>query len=142
MFTTILGVLTGLAGPISNIVSKISDLQTAKLQASTNIEKAKIDQQIEELHDKRAVLIAEAGSRLSSAMNATVRAVAAAGPIAYVAKIFLWDKVIGSFVGCSASQEHFNVCTTFSTDPIDPMLWAVVTAVLGFYFVTSWVNRK
>ena len=50
-------------------------------------------------------------------------------------KIFLWDKVIGSFVGCSQAAK--GTCGMFTTDALDPNLWQVVMVVLGFYFLAD-----
>lgn len=134
--TGILGLLTGLAGPIANVVAKISDLKIAQVQASTDQEKMKIDAQINEAHDRMSVLVAEAGSRV----NATMRFLLALGPMIFLNKIFIFDKVIGSFTG------HGKGGDIWSTDPLDSNLWAVVTAVLSFYFLydmaASWRKNK
>src|SRR6266704_2122449 len=103
---SILGLITGLAGPISLITGKIADLQTAKLTATTDYQRNQINQQIEEAHDRKAILVAEAGNRLAAGLNASTRLLAALGPILFVFKVFFWDKVIGSFVGCSGPGEH------------------------------------
>jgi hypothetical protein len=128
---TILGWVTGLAGPIAQITNKILDLQKSKLDAETNVQKAKIDQEIELAHDRRMVLVAEAGSRI----NAYMRSLIALGPGLYLFKIFAYDKVIGSFLGCN--KDGGLSCPTFNTDPLDSNLWAVATAVVGFYFLAS-----
>ena len=134
MLLSILGWITGLAGPIAQITNKILDLQKQRLDAETNVVKAKIDQEIELAHDRRDVLVAEAGSRI----NAYMRFFIALGPGLYLFKIFAYDKVLGSFLGCGRSSE----CPTFITDPLDANLWAVATAVVGFYFLQSIFYRK
>lgn len=135
MLGTILGFITGLAGPLANVVSKISDLQIAKVQASTDTERLHIDAQISESHDRMMVLQAEAGSRI----NAIMRFLLALGPMVFLVKVFIFDKVLGSLLGYGKGGD------IFSTDPLDSNLWAVVTAVLGFYFLydiaASW-RRK
>lgn len=137
MLGTILGFVTGLAGPISTITSKITDLKLAQVQAASNIEKAQIDQQIQESQDRKAVLLAEAGHRLSATLNAGVRMLLTLGPAAVLLKIFLWDKVVGSFAGCSGNMtpEMWEGCKTYVSDALDPNLWMVVMAVISFYFV-------
>ena len=120
---SILGLITGLAGPIRDIASKIADLKIAQVQASTDQEKARIQGEIEEARGRQAVLSAEAGSRI----NAIIRGAIAFGPMIYLTKIFVWDKVIGSFVGYTKNA--------FQTDPLDDNLWKVVVAVIAFYFV-------
>lgn len=133
--TGIIGLITGLAGPISNAVAKITDLQIAKVTASTDQEKMHIDAQIAESHDRLMALQAEAGTRI----NAIMRFLLALGPMVFLNKIFIFDKVIGSFLG------HSTNGTIWETDKLDPNLWAVVTAVLSFYFLydlaASWRKK-
>lgn len=133
--TTILGFITGLSGPIRDIITKISDLQIAKVQASTDQEKMHVDAQIAEAQDRMRVLQSEAGSRV----NAIMRFLLAFGPMVYLNKIFIFDKVLGSLLG------HAKGGDLWSTDPLDSNLWAVVTAVLSFYFIydlaASWRNK-
>ncbi len=125
MLSIILGFVTGLAGPISNIAGKIVDLKSAKLIASNDLEKKQIDAQIEEAHDRKAILIAEAGDRLATMMNVGVRTAIGGSVAALLGKIFVWDKVVGSLYHCT---------DCFRTDPLDTNLWWVVFAVIGFYF--------
>lgn len=138
MLAMILGLITGLAGPISSVIAKISDLKIAQVQASTDVEKIHIGAQIDEAHDRMAVLTAEAGSRI----NAIIRGLLALGPMIFLWKIFVWDKVIGSFMGHSCFKGE---CSVFNTDSLDSNLWMVVTAVLGFYFIydmaASWRKK-
>ena len=143
MLSILLGFFTGLAGPISSIVSKITDLQLAKVQANSNSEKIKIDQQIEEAHDRKAVLVAEAGSRFASALNSSMRAYIAIGPATFVFKIFFWDKVVGSLIGCSGQvAASLSRCSSFRTDPIDTTLWGVVTDIIAFYFLYDLSTKR
>lgn len=135
MLAIILGFITGLAGPISSVIAKISDLKIAKVQASTDQERLHIEAQIAEAHDRMAVLTAEAGSRI----NGIMRFLLALGPMLFLNKIFIFDKVIGSFMGQSKGGSIWN------TDVLDSNLWAVVTAVLSFYFLydmaASWRKK-
>lgn len=137
MLSLILGFITGLAGPISAAISKITDLRVAKLNADSNVEKQKIDQQIDEAHDRQAVLVAEAGNRIAAALNASVRLLLTVGPALFLTKVFAWDKVIGSFAGCAGKVqlEMLKKCQTFKTDPLDTNLWWVIIAVIAFYFM-------
>ena len=139
MFTILLGLITGLAGPITNLIGKITDLNIAKVNAASDVDKAAIDAQIEEAHDRKAVLIAEAGNRLEGMINSVVRLVITLGPASYLFKVFLWDKVIGSMVGCVGKDVN---CPAFTTDPLDANLWAVVVAVIAFYFVYDIMKRR
>ena len=128
MFTSILSIL----GFVSPIASKLADLYLARQKAITDVERAKIDAEIKNLENIRDVLVAE-----KSPINTFMRALAAIGPISFFTKIFLWDKVIGAFYGCSASNT-LDCRRLFTTDPLsDPTLAWVACAVIGFYFVTS-----
>jgi len=130
-------VLGLIVGPLATLGGKIADLVVARQQAKTEIEKAKIDEQIKQVSDIKDVLVAEATSPISSVINSSLRALAAIGPITYVTKIFFWDKVVGAFYGCAG--QNSEVCRTlFNTDPlIDTNLNWVLIAVIGFYFVTT-----
>src|SRR5262245_3824365 len=110
MFTAagILGLLTGLAGPISELIRSSNELKTKRLTVESDSERAKIDADIRELEARKAVLIAEAGNRIAGAINATIRAGLALGPVAYVLKYYLWDKVIGAFSGCANLPKGVN----------------------------------
>lgn len=128
MFAGILSIF----GLISPIATKLADLYLARQKAVTDIERAKIDAEIKNLENVKDVLVAE-----KSPINTFMRAMAAIGPISFFTKIFLWDKVIGAFVGCAANSTLW--CTQhFQTDRLDdPTLAWVAAAVIGFYFVTS-----
>ncbi len=131
---TILGMLTGLAGPLAQIGAQIVSLEQAKTKAASDEEKQKIDAELSEAHDRKAALIAEAGSRL----NAIIRGGLAFGPFVYLLKVFLWDKVIGSFLGHACFQ---GKCSVFLTDQLDVNLWKVVAAVIAFYFLYDMTAR-
>jgi hypothetical protein len=136
MFLSILGGLTGLAGPITATINRIADVQKLKEQAKTDREKMAYDQQIQEAQDRKAVLVAEAGNRLAGALNASMRIALAIPAAAVLWKLLLWDKVIGSFNHCSGKGAGvFEVCSKYLTDPLSVEQWAVITAVIGFYFI-------
>lgn len=141
LFTTILGVITGLAGPISSIVGKIEDRKIALAKAESDTERNKILGEIEELHGRQSVLVAEAGSRIAGAINAIMRAYIAIGPASYIAKYYFWDKVIGSFVGCAGPHAPVKGCEIFTTDGLTPSMAGVMTAVVAFYFLYNWTAQ-
>lgn len=132
---SILGLLSGLTGPISSIVSKIIDLQAQKQAAKSNEELATINAQLEEAHDRKAVLIAEAASKTAGTINASIRMLFALGPLVFLSKIYIWDKVIGAFAGCAGEAGKAAHCLSFNTDPLDANLWWVVLGTIGFYFL-------
>lgn len=130
----ILSFITGLGGTVSEITKSISNVQIARAKAETDQERMKYDAEVRELEARKAVIVAEAGHRLVAAINASVRAALAIGPISYVLKYYLWDKVIGAFVGCANLQGKAKAdCETFATDGLSPQMAVVLTAVIAFY---------
>jgi hypothetical protein len=142
MLSLILGFITGLAGPISLVVNKITDLKMARVTAQSDKERAEIDQQIEAVHDRKAVLIAEAGNRIAGVLNAGTRMALAMPVIVVLWKLLVWDKTVGPFYGCAGSAGQITPgCEVFRTDILDPNLWYVVMIVSCFYFLATWKRK-
>lgn len=141
MLSLVLGFVTGLAGPVSEAIRSINDLKKQRLVAETDQERARLDAEIREAESRKAVLLAEAGQRLASAINASIRAFIAIGPASYIFKYYFWDKVVGSFVGCANLRGPKSGCETFVTDGLNPEMAAVLTAVIAFYFVYDMTAR-
>lgn len=143
MLSLILGFVTGLAGPIASVASKIISLKQKQVEAKTDLEKAKIQSELEQVHDRKAVLIAEAGDRIALLTNMTIRSIMALAAAAVIVKLLAYDKVLGAFVGCNGIGAGERIgCETFSTDPLDTNQWAIIGTVAGFYFLTSAFGRK
>lgn len=131
--TAIPGLISGAFGTINGITRALSDAKIAAINATTAQEKIIADERVMTLQARRDVMIAEAGS--GSRLNLIMRTMIAAGPASVILKLFLWDKVIGSLVGCSQAAK--GTCGIFVTDPLDANMWTVITIVLGFYFVSE-----
>lgn len=127
------GMIGGLFGTINGITKALSDAKIEAIRATTEQERIIANERVATLQARVNVMIAEAGS--GSRLNLIMRTVIATGPASLILKVFLWDKVIGSFVGCS--QAARGTCGIFVTDPLDANLWTVITIVLGFYFVSE-----
>lgn len=125
------GLISGLFGTINGITAAIANERIALISAKTDEERIHSQERLSALQARQSVLIAEAGF---SRLNMIVRALLALGPASFLLKVFLWDKVIGSFVGCSGTTAR-GTCQTFLTDPLDVNLWSVITAVVAFYFL-------
>lgn len=139
LIPTILTFLTGLSGTVGKVSDNIKELEIAREKTKSDTELKKIDSEIQALHDRKDVLVAEAGSRLNSILRAAI----AVGPAFYVFKYFAVDKVLGGFVGCAGEIGKIdNACSWFRTDGLNSEMAAVMTAVLGFYFLTSAFGRK
>lgn len=133
--TAIPAMIAGLFGTINTVTNAISNEKIALINANSEEEKIRITARLEALQSRQAVMIAEAAT---SKLNIRVRAGLALGPLCILSKIFIWDKTIGSIVGCAGRALHPMVsCDTFMTDPLDPNLWSVVMVVLGFYFLAE-----
>jgi hypothetical protein len=124
------GFFTGLFGSINNVTSALSNEKIAGINAKTDEERLASQERVNTLTLRRDLMIAEAAT---SGLNIKMRFILALGPASILLKMFLWDKVIGSFVGCSQAPK--GTCGIFVTDPLDPNLWQVVMVVLGFYFL-------
>lgn len=139
---SIISLVTGLGPTISSIGKQIGEYKIQKGQTESQREKNKLDQQIAEAHDRRDVVVAEAGNRLAVFMKGVARGLIIIGPLSYILKISLWDKVVGSFVGCSAKYAGFQpmgFCHTFVTDPLninlDVTTASILSATIAFYLM-------
>jgi hypothetical protein len=122
----------GLFGTVDGITKAISDQKIAAINATTEKERIHANEMVLTLQARRDVMIAESAH---SKINIWMRAAISVGPTSVLLKIFLWDKVIGSFVGCSQAVK--GTCGIFTTDPLDANLWQVIMVVLGFYFLAD-----
>lgn len=117
--SAILGLIPGLFTTVNGITNAITNEKINLANAQVESDKVAIGEKIASLQAKRDVLIAESGA---SKLNAIIRA-SIGGSVAFLlAKIFVYDKALGDW-------------TAGHTDPLDPNLWTVIMATLGFYFV-------
>lgn len=147
MLSLILGFVTGLAGPISAVINRITELKIKQAETAGNIEKQKIDQQIAEAEGRKALLLAEAGQRVAGTLNATFRMIMAIPALIVLYKLIIWDKIVGSYYGCSGNAARDadgirEACQTFLTDPLDAYQWSFIGAVTAFYFAYDMFARS
>lgn len=133
LITAVPTLISGAFGTINGITNALSNAKIAQINATTAEEKIHADEKVAMLTARRDVLIAEASS--GSRINLIMRALFALCPLSVLMKLFIWDKVVGSFVGCS--QAAAGTCGMFTTDPLDSNMWIVISVVLGFYFVSE-----
>lgn len=119
MLTTIFGFLAKIG--IGSIADRIASAYEAKQKATTDREKVAADERIKTLEARRDVLVAESGSRI----NSLIRILFALPPAVYLAKIFVYDKVLGWGV----------------TDPLSDELEQILWVVIGFFFLQSTAER-
>lgn len=119
MWATLLSLLPGIFTSLNTIAGAIANERIAALNATTDQERIQAQERISALQAQQAVLIAD-GQR--SNLDIWVRSLIAFGPMVFLNKIFIYDKVLGL-----GSTELKN------TD----YLWNVIMVVLGFYFLHS-----
>jgi len=130
LITGLPSLISGLFGTINGITAAIKDEKIAGINARTQEEKIASDERVRTLEARRDTMIAEAGV---SRANLIVRAIFAVPIIVVMWKLFVWDKVVGSFVGCSSAPR--GTCLAFTTDPFDDNQWRIIMVVIGFYFL-------
>ena len=138
--------VTGLAPMLAQITNKITDLQMLKAKAQADTEIREIDRRIEEAHDRRQIIVAEAASRIGTILNGGMRALMALPVAVFLNKLLLWDKVVGSFAHCANGLDKVNGviqngCKSFVTDPLDSNTWYVVLGICGFYFAYDFGSK-
>lgn len=117
---------------VDNITNAIANERLAQINAQTDRERIQSEEKIKSLEARRSVLIAESSV---SRLNIFMRSAMAMSVVVVLAKLFVWDKVIGSLVGCS--QAARGTCGLFTTDPLDDNQWRIIMVVVGFYFVAE-----
>lgn len=120
MFAILSGILS-LFGGLSGITGQIAEAYKARANASTDQDRIAADVTIRTLEARRDVMVAES----RSPWNQLVRALYALPPGIYLAKLYLWDKVLG----------------WGSTDPLSPLMESVLWTVVGFYFLQDMAER-
>lgn len=139
MLGTILAFLTALGPSALHLGDQITQYKIQKNNTESQREKNKIDQQIAETNARRDVVVAEAGNRIAVIFKGIARTSIIAGPISYILKISLVDKVIGSFVGCAGKFATPEKCWMFVTDPLnlnlDTVTASILAAACAFYLM-------
>lgn len=113
-----MGWILSLINPLAAIASDIAKYKIAQQNAQTDQERIHAQEMVATLQTRAAVMSAEAAGPYGW-INSVMRGLLALGPMVYLNKIFIWDKVLG----------------WGTTDALDSHLWNVVMAVVGFYFL-------
>ena len=127
MLSWILSLFTGgffssIFSTITSVTTALTNAKIAQINATSDVEKAQIQAQIEQLQAQQNVLIANANSGLGW-IDEAMRLGFALPFIVYLNKAVLWDKVWGSW-------------PNYSTDPISDVMIYVLYAILGYLFLT------
>lgn len=128
---------------LTSVANNITDLQKLRVKAQSDTEIKEIDRKIEEAHDRRMILQAEAGSRIGVVLNGGMRALMAAPAAIFLWKYLAWDKVAGSIAHCAGTYGAAmpERCATYVTDPLDTNSWLVVLGICGFYFAYDFGSK-
>lgn len=130
----LLSLIPGLFGTINGITSAISNQKIALINASTDQERIKAEENVKVLEARRDVLLsAQARSKFPIFIQSMLGLIA----VVILAKIGIWDKVVGSFVGCAGDGGSLPGCETFRTDALGTDLATLVGGSIAFYLVTS-----
>jgi len=133
--------LLGLVPQILGLGSSLVDLFKQKEKAKSDKEIKEIDARIEEVRDKRAVLVAEAGNAVSASINSAVRGLIALSAAVVLFNLWVWDKIAGKFAGCTYKVMP-EYCHYFKTDKFSEWELGALTAIVCFYFVADKFGKK
>lgn len=131
----LLGLIPAALNTVDGITKAIASERLAQISAKTQEEQIHATERVASLTARRDVLVAEAPTP-SGIWNARMRTLLAVGPMSILLKLMLWDKVIGSFAGCSGKNTPAS-CSLFVTDPLDANQWYVILAAVCFYFAAD-----
>lgn len=118
MLSFILGLIPGVLNTVNGITTAIANEKIAALNAVTDQERIAAQERVSTLQAQRDALIA---STNRSSLDIWLRTAFAIGPLCYLSKIFIYDKVL----------------SLGSTDPLDPHLWYVVMSIIGYLTVSQ-----
>lgn len=116
------GIFQSISQTINGITKAISDQKIAQINATSDVEKTKIQANIDQLQAQKDVLLSNNQAGIGW-LDEALRIGFAAPFIVYLNKAVLWDKVIGKW-------------PEFTTDPLSDALTYTLYAILGYLFVT------
>jgi hypothetical protein len=122
LLTAIPSLITGLFTTVNTVTQALSNERINLVNATTEREKAEIQERISALTATANALAAESAK---SSLPAVVQMMMALPFIVYIAKVIVWDKVLG----------------WGSTDTLDPHEWYLCYVVYGFFFVHYTVGQ-
>jgi hypothetical protein len=134
--TSIPGLITGLFGSINHVTDALTNEKIALRNAQTEEERIAAQERVNTLTLRRDAMMAEVPY---TRLNVLMRFALACCVLVVLVKILVWDKSVGPFYGCVGKLDDAAkaACKMFTTDALDPNLWWVVGAVVGFYFLTE-----
>lgn len=124
-----------ISSAIEAITAKIVDWKVAQTNAQTDQERIHAEENIKVLEAQRDILLKQSAE---AEYITTLTRLGFAFPAAIILwKVYVWDKGIGSLMGCSGDTTGKLECLKFTTDKLDSNLWWVIFAVVCFYFTQN-----
>lgn len=127
---SLIGIVPNILTTVEGITAAIANEKLAQITAQTDLERIASQERVAALESRRDVLIADAQK---SRIDMIMRFIIAIGPALLIFKLFFWDKLVGSLVGCAAQAG--GLCTTFRTDALSDTDKTVLIAVISFYLL-------
>lgn len=121
--SSLLGFGTGLFSTLQTISNNLSNEKIALINSKTDQERIASAEKIGALQAQQAVLVADSQR---SSVDIWIRALFALPPAIYLAKLYVYDKVL----------------QMGTTDPLSPLMTTTLWWILGFYFVHSILRGK
>lgn len=140
MLSFLLGLIPGALNTINGVTNALSNQKIAALKAKTDEDRIAAEERIKILEARRdALMNAQTRSKFPIFVQSCLGMIA----VIILAKMGLWDKVVGSFLGCAGEAGKFPGCETFRTDPLGTDLTTLVGGSLAFYLLVSnrWFNK-
>lgn len=134
IISSLLGFGTTVATTISGITAAISNQHIALINATTEQDKNVILGNIAQLQAQQAVLVADSQR---SNFDIYVRSALGVSVLAIIVKLLIWDKVIGSLMGCVGKAGEAASCLIFNTDKLSDHDWWLIVTVVGFYTIST-----
>lgn len=138
MLRFILGLIPGVFRTIDGITNAISNQKIAAIKAKTEEERIRAEENVKTLEARKEGLI---NAQNKSKFTVIIQNLLGSVGLVVLAKLGVWDKVVGSFMGCAGRNGNLPGCETFLTDPLGTDLSALVGATIAFFLVAT-VLRK
>lgn len=134
MLSFILGLIPGALNTVNGITNAISNQKIAAIKAKTDEERIAAEERLKALEARRDALInAQSRSKFPIIVASLFGLIA----VVILAKMGIWDKVVGSFLGCAGEAGKLPGCETFRTDPLGTELTTLIGGSLAFYLLAS-----
>lgn len=134
MLSLILGLIPGALNTVNGITNAISNQKIIAIKAKTDEERIAAEERLKALEARRdALIVAQNRSKFPIFVQSCLGLIA----VVILAKMGIWDKVIGSLLECAGEAGKLPGCETFRTDPLGTELATLIGGSLAFYLLVS-----